>query len=140
MWVATAGRRLKRVESVRFGAMTLPDDTDLEDVTFDELESVDQYEATFTGTLDGEEIVLTYTLESAIGADEETTVYTPGDEELEYVVVQPDSYEFQTDDRETVRFAGSDDESRDLAFVYLIADAEDSEANQVDLTVTADPG
>ena len=118
--------------------MTLPDDASLEEISFDELESVDQYEATFTGTLDGEEVVVTYTLESAIGADDETAVYTPGDEALEQVVVQPGTYEFEAEDRETVRFTGTDDEGQDLGFVYVFADAEDGDANQVDLSVSAE--
>lgn len=70
----------------------------LTEVTFEELERVDQYEATFTGALDGEELTLTYTLESAIGSDEQT-IYTPGGAELDAVVVQPDTYEFETDGR-----------------------------------------
>lgn len=118
--------------------MTLPDDARLKEVTFDELESVDQYEATFTGTLEGEEIVLTYSLESAVSADEEATVYTPGNEELEHVDVQPDTYEFTTDDRETVRFTGTDDKGQDLTIVYLFVDAENSEGDEVDLSTTAD--
>ena len=118
--------------------MTRPDDASLEELSFDELESVDQYEATFTATLDGEAVVVTYTLESAISADDETTVYTPGDAALEQVIVEPDTYEFDAADRETVRFTGSDDEGTDLVFVYAFADAEDSDANQVDLSVSAD--
>lgn len=118
--------------------MAFPDDASVEEVDFEELESVDQYEATFTGTLDGEGVVVTYTLESAISADDETTVYTPGEEALEEVIVQPETYEFEADDRETVRFTGSDDEGTDLVFVYVFAEAEDSDANQVDLSVTAE--
>lgn len=118
--------------------MSVPGDAALDEVTFDELESVDEYEATFTGTMDGEAVVVTYTLESAINAADETDVYAPGDEALEQVVVQPDSYEFESDDRETVRFTGTDDEGDDLVFVYVVADAEDSDENQVDLSVTAD--
>ena len=109
----------------------------LTEVTFDELESADQYEATFTGSLDGEELTLTFTLESAIGADEQT-IYTPGDEELERVVVQPDTYEFETDDRETVRFTATDDDGEDLFVVYAFAEAEDADANEVGLTVDSD--
>lgn len=136
--MATAVASLKRLEPVQSGVMTLPDDARLKEVTFDELESVDQYEATFSGTLEGEEIVLTYSLESAFSADEEATVYTPGNEELEHVDVQPDTYEFTADDRETVRFTGTDDEGQDLTIVYLFVDAENSEGDEVDLSTTAD--
>ena len=118
--------------------MTSSDEATLEDVEFDELESVDQYEATFTGTLDGEDVVVTYTLESAISVDDETTVYTPGDGALEHVIVEPDTYEFEEDDRETVRFTGSDDDEDVLAFVYALATVEDSDDNQVDLSVTSE--
>lgn len=118
--------------------MVSQDDVSLGDVEFDELESANQYEATFTGTLDGEEITLTYTLESAVGADEEATVYTPGDDALEHVVVQPDTYEFETDERDTVRFTASDEEGRDLFLLYAFAEAEDSDANAVDLNVSPD--
>lgn len=118
--------------------MTSSDAASLEDVEFDELESVDQYEATFTGTLDGEDVVVTYTLESAISADDEATVYTPGDSALDQVVVEPDTYEFEADDRETVRFTGSDDDEEVLGFVYALATVEDSDDNQVSLSVTSE--
>lgn len=118
--------------------MTTRDDATLDEVTFDELERVDQYEATFTGTLDGEEITLTYTLESGIGTDEEATVYAPGDEELENVVVQPDTYEFETDERDEVRFAATGDEGQDLFLMYAFSEAEDSETNAVSLDVNPD--
>lgn len=118
--------------------MVPPDDVTLDDVEFDELESVNQYEATFTGTLDGEGITLTYTLESAVGVDEEATVYTPGDDDLEHVVVQPDTYEFETDERDTIRFTASDDEGQDLFLMYVFAKAEDADANAVDLNVSPD--
>lgn len=118
--------------------MASSDDASVEKISFEELESVNQYEATFTGTLDGEPVVVTYTLESAISADDETTVYTPGEEALEAVIVEPDTYEFEADDRETVRFTGSDDEGTDLVFVYAFAEAEDSDANEVDLSVSAE--
>ncbi|WP_435175000.1 hypothetical protein [Halorussus sp. AFM4] len=109
----------------------------LTEVSFDELESVDQYEATFTGGLDGEELTLTYTLESAIDADDQT-VHTPGDAELERVVVQPETYEFETDDRETVRFTATDDDGEDLFMVYAFAEAEDTDANAVGLNVESE--
>ena len=114
------------------------DDVTLDEVTFDELERVDQYEATFTGTLDGEEITLTYTLESGIGTDEEATVFVPGDEELERIVVQPESYQFETDERDEVRFEATDDEGQDLFLVYTFTEAEDSDANTVGLNVSPD--
>ncbi len=117
--------------------MAPTDDRALEDVEFDELERVDHYEATFTGTLDGEELTLTYALESAVGADESATVYTPGDDELEDVVVDPESYEFEADDRETVRFTATDADRGDLFLVYAFAEAEDSDENQVGLDVDA---
>ena len=117
--------------------MTASTEPSLAEVTFDELESVDEYEATFTGTLDGEELTLTYALESAIGSDERT-VYAPGDSELDRIVVQPDTYEFETDDRETVRFTATDDDGEDLFAVYAFAEAEDADANEVGLTVDAD--
>lgn len=107
----------------------------LDDVQFDELESVDSYEATFTGTLDGRELTLTYVLESAIDEDEASAVYTPGDEELEHVVVQPDTYDFEAETRETVRFVANDDEGHELFLVYVFSEAEDSNENQVDLAV-----
>lgn len=113
-------------------------DSGLEGVDFDQLENVDQYEATFTGTLDDEEITLTYALESAIAADESTTVYTPGDEELEHVVIQPETYEFETDDRETVRFTAIDDNDDELLLVYVFTDAEDANENPVGLDVEPD--
>lgn len=115
------------------------DDVSLGEVTFDELERVDQYECTFTGTVDGEEITLTYTLESAIRADEDATVYTPGDDELERVVVQPDTYEFETDDRDEVRFTATDDGDQDLFMVYAFSEAEDADSNTVGLNVSPEP-
>lgn len=118
--------------------MTSSDDASLDDVEFDELESVDHYEATFTGTLDGEDVVVTYTLESAISVDDETTVYTPGDGALEQVIVEPDTYEFEEDTRETVRFTGTDEDEQDLVFVYALATTEDSDENQVNLSVSSD--
>lgn len=108
----------------------------LTDVEFDELASVDQYEATFTGVLDGTELTLTYAPESAVGTDEGTTVHTPGDPELERVV-QPDTYEFETDDRDTVRFTATDDEGQDLFLVYGVSEAEDADENAVALNVDA---
>lgn len=111
------------------------DDVTLDEVNFDELESVDQYEITFTGTVDDEAITLTYTLENAIGTDEEATVYTPGDDELEHVIVQPDTYEFETDEQDTIRFTATDDEGQDLFLVYAFSEAEDSDANTVGLNV-----
>lgn len=119
--------------------MDRQDDVTLADVEFDELEGVDQYEATFTGTVDDEEVTLVYTLENAIEADEEVTVYTPGDDELEGVIVQPDTYEFETDDRDTVRFTATDDEGQDLFLVYVFSEAEDSDANAVSLNVDPEP-
>lgn len=118
--------------------MSMPpkDDITLNEVTFDELESVDQYEATFTGTLDDEALTLTYALESAIGAEDEAPVYTPGDDELEDVIVQPDTYEFGTDERDEVRFTATDNEENDLLLVYALSKAEDSDANVVDLDVS----
>lgn len=118
--------------------MALPDDVTLGEVDFDELESVDQYEATFTGTLHGEAVTLTYTLESAVAADESATVYTPGDDELERVTVQPATYDFESDDRETVRFTATDDDGGDLAMVYVFAEAEDADENEVGLSVDPD--
>ena len=117
--------------------MSERDDTTLDDVEFDELESVDQYEATFTGTLDGESVTLTYTLESAIVPDEDEAVYVPGDSELEQVLIHSDTYEFETDDRETIRFTGADDDGQDLYLVYVFAQAEDTDDNQVGLEVDA---
>ena len=114
------------------------DDTTLDDVAFDEFESVDQYEATFTGTLDGEEVTVTYTLESAISADERGTVYSPGDDELERVIVQPDTYEFETADQDTGRFTATDDDGEDLLLVYVFTEAEDADENEVSLDVNAD--
>lgn len=111
----------------------------LDEVAFDELESVDQYEATFTGALEDEELTLTYALESAVGVEEEATVYAPGDEELENVIVQPETYEFETDERDEVRFTGTDDEGQDLFLVYGFSEAEDSDANAVDLSVDPEP-
>lgn len=115
--------------------MVSREDVTLDDVDFAELESVDQYEATFTGTVGGEEITLTYVMESAVGTDEEVTVFTPGDDELEQVVVQPDAYEFETDARDTVRFAAADDEGQDLFLIYVFSEAEDSDENTVGLDV-----
>lgn len=109
----------------------------ISEVAFDELERVDQHEATFTGTLDGEEITLTYTLESAIGANGET-IYTPPATELDHIVVQPDTYEFETDDQETVRFTATDDDDQELYMVYVFMEAEDADANQVGLTINLD--
>lgn len=60
----------------------------------------------------------------------------PGDEALELIVVQPGTYEFETEYRETVRSSGTDDEGQDLVFVYAFADAEDGDANRVDLSVS----
>ena len=117
--------------------MSAPDDATLADVEFDELESVDQYEATFTGTLRDEEITLTYTLESAIAGDEETTVMVPGDDALEDVLIQPETYEFETDNRETLRFTGADADGEDLYLVYVFAGAEDADENAVGLDVEA---
>lgn len=114
--------------------MSTSDENAVADVELDELESVDHYEATFTGTLDGEEVTLTYTLESAIG-EEGDSVYAPGDSELEDVLVYPDTYEFETDDRETVRFTGTDDDGNDLGLVYVFTEAEDADANEVALNV-----
>lgn len=116
--------------------MTRSSEPTLSEVTFDELERVDQYEATFTGTVDGEEITLTYALESAIGPDGQT-VYTPDDTELDHIVVQPETYEFEMDDRETVRFTATDDDGQDLFMVYVFTEAEDAEANQVGLSVNS---
>lgn len=113
------------------------DDPALDEVQFDELKTVDPYEATFTGTLDGRELTLTYALESAVGADESPTVYSPGDEALEALAIQPDSYDFETESRETVRFTATDDEGEDILLVYAFGQAEDAEENQVDLTVDA---
>lgn len=118
--------------------MAPQDDVTLDEVDFEKLESVDQYEATFTGTLNGEEITLTYTLESAIGTDEEATVYTPGDDELEHVIVEPDTYEFETDERDEIRFTATDNDGQDLVLMYGFSEAEDSEANAVGLTVNPD--
>ena len=115
------------------------DDVTLDDVDFDELEHVDQYGATFTGTVDGEEITLTYTLENAIEADEETAVYTPGDDELEQIVAQPETYEFETDEQNVVRFTATDDEGQDLFLVYVFSEAEDADENAVSLNVDAEP-
>ncbi|MFC4552638.1 MULTISPECIES: hypothetical protein [Halorussus] len=117
--------------------MTASSEPSLAEVTFDELESVDQYEATFTGALDDQELTLTYTVESAIGADDQT-VYTPGDAELDHIVVQPDTYEFETDDRETVRFTATDDDGEDLFVVYVFAEAEDADENAVGLSVDSE--
>lgn len=64
-------------------------------------------------------------------------LYTPGDTELEEIVVSPDSYEFETNDRETVRFTVTDDEGRDLFLVYVFAEAEDTDENDVALDVNA---
>jgi hypothetical protein len=111
------------------------DDPAIDDVTFDELESVDQYEATFTGALDGDEVTLTYTLESAVAPEDDEAVYVPGDAELDQVLIQADSYEFETDDRETVRFGGTDDDGDDLFLTYVFAEAEDADENQVGLDV-----
>lgn len=118
--------------------MSHPDDSTLERMAFEELESVDEYEVTFTGTLDGEEITVTYALESAISAAEGATVYTPGDPELEDVLVQPDTYEFEGDQRDTVRFTATDEGGETLYLVYVATEAEDAEENAVDLDV--DPG
>lgn len=107
----------------------------LDEVNFDELESVNQYEATFTGTLNNEEITLTYTLESAIGTDEEATVYTPGDDRLEQVIVRPDTYQFESDEQDEVRFTATDDEDQELFLVYVFSEAEDSDMNTVSLSV-----
>lgn len=115
--------------------MDSQDDVTLDDVTFDELESVDQYEATLTGTLDDDEITLTYTLESGIETDEEATVITPVDEELENVVVQPETYTFETDERDEVRFEATGDEGEDFFLLYVFSEAEDSDANTVGLNV-----
>lgn len=112
------------------------DDVSLDDVTFDELERVDEYEATFTGTLDGEEVSLTYTLESGIETDEEATVLTPGDEALEDVIVQPETYEFETDERDEVRFKAVGDDEQELFLVYAFSEAEDSDENVVGLDVS----
>lgn len=114
--------------------MSPASDATLDDVDFDEIERVDQYEATFTGTLEGVEITLSYALESAIGEDE-TPVYAPGDEALEQVLVRPETYEFETDSRETVRFTASDDDGRDLFLIYVFAEAEDAADNEVGLSV-----
>ncbi|RBI59924.1 hypothetical protein DMJ13_19670 [halophilic archaeon] len=118
--------------------MTPTTESTLTDVAFDELERVDQYEATFTGDLDGEEITLTYALESAIESDDET-IYTPEDAELDQIVVQPETYEFETDDWETVRFTATDDDGQDLFLVYVFAEAEDADENEVSLTIHSDP-
>lgn len=115
--------------------MAPQDEMTLDEVTFDELESVTQFEATFRGTLNSEEITVTYTLESAIEMDEDATVYTPGDDELEQVTVQPDTHQFETDDRDEIRFTATDDEDRELFLVYTFTEAEDSEMNTVDLSV-----
>ena len=117
--------------------MVSTDDPALGDVEFDELESVDQYEATFTGTLDGSDLTLTYTLETAVDADESATVHTPGDEALEHVVVQPDTFDFQSEARETVRFTATDDDGEELVLVYAFAQAEDADETRVDLAVDA---
>lgn len=117
--------------------MTRSSEPALSEVSFDELERVDQYEATFTGTVDGAEVTLTYALESAIGSDGQT-VYTPDDTELDHIVVQPETYEFETEERETVRFTATDDDGQDLFMVYVFAEAEDAEANQVGLSVNPD--
>lgn len=109
-------------------------DAGLDDVDFDELESVDQYEATFTGTLEDDEVTVTYTLESAIGEDE-APVYTPGDDELENVLVQPETYEFETEARDTVRFTGTDDDGQTIFLIYVFTEAEDTEENEVGLSV-----
>lgn len=114
------------------------DDVTLDEVNFDELERVDQYEVTFSGTLEDEEITLTYTLESAIDMNEEATVYTPGDKELEHIIVEPDTYEFETDERDEIRFTATDDESQELFLVYGFSEAEDSDANTVGLNVSPD--
>lgn len=116
--------------------MGTQDDVSLDEVTFDELERVDEYEATFTGTLDGEEITLTYTLESGIGTDEEATVFVPGDEELEDVIVQPETYEFETDERDEVRFEATGDDDQTLFLVYAFSEAADSDENEVGLDVS----
>lgn len=115
--------------------MTPQEDVTLDEVDFDELESVDQYEATFTGTLDNEEITLTYSLETAIDTDEEATVYDPGDDDLERVIVQPDTYEFETDERDQIRFTATDDEGQELYLMYGFSEAEDSDENPVGLDV-----
>ena len=117
--------------------MTPSAEPSLTEVSFDEIESVDEYEATFTGAVDGKELTLTYTLESAIDADDQT-VHTPGDPELEQLVVQPDTYEFETDDRETVRFTATDDDGEDLFVVYVFAEAEDTDDNAVGLSVESE--
>lgn len=109
----------------------------LPEVDFEELESVDRYEATFTGTVDGEEVTLTYVLESAIESDGQT-ILTPDETELDNLVVEPASYEFETDDRETVRFTATDDDGDDLILVYVFTEAEDADANQVSLNVDSD--
>lgn len=109
----------------------------LSEVTFEELESVDRYEATFTGTVDEKDITLTYALESAIEGDGET-IYTPNDAELEHIVVQPETYEFETDDQETVRFTATGDDDQNLAMVYVFTEAEDADANQVNLRIDTD--
>lgn len=109
----------------------------LSEVTFEELERVDQFEATFTGTVDGEEITLTYALESAIGPDGQA-IYTPDDPELDNVVAQPETYEFETDDQETVRFTATDEDGGDIFMVYAFTEAEDADANRVGLSVDTD--
>ena len=113
------------------------DDPAIDDVTFDELESVDQYEATFTGALDGDEVTLTYTLESAVAPEDDEAVYVPVDAELDQVLIQADSYGFETDDRETVRFSGTDDDGDDLFLTYVFGEAEDADENLVGLDVDA---
>ena len=87
--------------------------------------------------LDGRELTLTYTLETAVEADESATVCTPGDEAFEHVVVQPDTYDFEADDRETVRFTAIDEDGEEILLVYAFAQAEDADENQVDLAVDA---
>lgn len=114
------------------------DDLSPHEVEFDGIESVDQYEATFTGAVDGEEVTLVYTLENAIGTEEEATLYLPGDEELEGIVVHPDTYEFETNDRDTVRFAATDDDGDDLFLIYGLSEAEDADENAVGLSVDSD--
>lgn len=111
--------------------MAPTEESTLGDVDFEDVESVDRYEATFTGSVDDDEITLSYTLESAVAADESATVYAPGDDDLEDVLVQPETYEFETGDREEVRFTATDDAGDDLLMVYTFAEAESADANRV---------
>lgn len=120
--------------------MASQNEVSLDSIEFHEIQSVDQYEATLTGTAEGEELTATYTLESAIGTDEGATVYVPGDSELEHVVIHPETYEFETDDQEIVRFAATNDDGRDLYLLYVFAEAEaeDADENAVAVDVDAD--